>query len=1608
MAEVGILNLKITSDTSEAESGLNRLTDALSRVKEAVQGAQLNNVASQIRRLVKTINEDVNGTTLMKLRMLAESLSKLQGLGDISINLRNSNQLAKAVESVDRALQGIQRVPKDGMGNGFAQADERIQEVNGDLHDMGMTMQELDNIVHNTNWAAQFDPSKLPIEALGMKMDSASQEMYKYGDAVKDSFEIVKSMMPEDIAKKYDEVIGKLQGVSEAKENLAGDNGNVQIFSSIEEAAERLGITVEEVKEKLQSTLHMVYGIPSENVYSSLEEAAQRMGITLEEARRKVVNIQSTLQNGANTNLFDNGTDAANRMDAAADRLQAKIEQIVNTFRDSSPRIKQAIADIYGLDVSIFDRQSVQSMTGIAEGAETAAPAMQTLQSAMDEAKAESEGLNDNLKDVDDELKKKKEDADDACSAFDRLKEGMSNLVPALGALWSRLKSILLRRVITAALRSIWKGLKEGVNNVREYSKAVGTSFAPAMQSASDALFKMQNSIGAALTPLLEALIPILQTIVSWVITAVNWINQLFALLSGKTQWTHAIDASSESLDNVANSAGGASKAVKDLLADWDELNIIQSESGGGGGGGSKKSTPDYASMFEELTDFDEKIKKLVEGIKKEFGSVWNLVKEIGAVILGWRVAAAFAGTIGILGAIVGGVATIDIVFKLSKMFTSNYLETGDIGWMIADILETSLGGFITSRILGQVLSAGAATLGIPLTFFISAGATIIANIEHTDVSALSERSLVSAVVAAIEGGVAGAYMAHLVGGTVGASLVEGAVVSLATFGVAISLKADAAVTADDIAPETIGAKILSIAALGIAGGTVGAMYGSTAAAIGMGMLFAGLPIVTLGVSVGINAINETVDGSGITKSVITKNLIAGGIVGAGLALQAGALAGGYAAMIVGPTGAAITIAALFAIEAIISEQASLVEWGGYEATKEEIEAYVNSKLIKDPPQITIGLIDATLSDVEVSKKNLEKQIEQTMGTFYSVRLGIKEDSIDTIKEDVNSLISTFNETADAEQKSLEVAVSLVPATNKEGENIGDDIAKSSSERWDDLKQIMSDKGAELVQAYSDAYNKELDEKTRQQALDSVEKISNMLIQVATAVANGQAKAKAMNIINMQLTDLSQASLDSLFETFNQQKEELVATLTKAREESAEGLLAQHYAFAELAEYALKESGGDVTNETYKHYKEQADKAMEDYKAYLANLKQDVEDAVNATFVDVDEQGKIGEYLASIIKTGVINKESIGNLEQIKQTGLDYRKQIYKQLFADNGSEVSDAQGTVRMWLQKLISNAYGQNAHTINNAIDLGFLNYGDVIDKAVIDQLADTIGISSATPEVQKAWNDMIASMFKIDPKEQESEAANSAKAAAESATSAAANAAKDTVNKAKHAALSEVTEIQFEEKTKNAKPSEEVQDYYNALERMARETETSDIDLDMSGVTDPIEDSIDLFKEYEKEIEQLKQLLNGGVFDYSEVQSIIDSIGLENFTVIRDKLMNENGVGTSGRTKIPGVTPAGGDFAFAGASSGVRFASGSQNEQGIPETDISGDVQTGVENGSTQQVSLLSQLLNVMNAVADYTRQTAAKEFSVTISPSSDWGFHNQRSGDSASYVTGDIGR
>ena len=185
-----------------------------------------------------------------------------------------------------------------------------------------------------------------------------------------------------------------------------------------------------------------------------------------------------------------------------------------------------------------------------------------------------------------------------------------NNIKSALGKVKQFMTSIgriAMYRMIRMLLNQISKAIKEGTQNMYQYSKVFGNTFASSMDRVASSFLYFKNAIGAAVAPLINALAPAIEYVIDRAIALINILNQLFARITGASTWTKAVKTQTE----YAEAVGGAADAAKSLTAGFDELNILSDSSGGGGA-----SVPDYGSMFEEM-ELDSGFATWVDEIKQ-------------------------------------------------------------------------------------------------------------------------------------------------------------------------------------------------------------------------------------------------------------------------------------------------------------------------------------------------------------------------------------------------------------------------------------------------------------------------------------------------------------------------------------------------------------------------------------------------------------------------------------------------------------------------------------------------------------------------------------------------------------------------------------------------------------------------------------------------------------------------------------------------------------------------------------------------------------------------------------------------------------------------------
>lgn len=716
MADVGVLNLQIHDNSEQAGKGLDKLADALSRVKKAVgDGINLSGVSTHIKNIAKVVDENISGSTIAKLGEFGDALSKLKDIGNVNVNIKAANDISRMVKSTKESREAIESI-----GNSTSRMAEEVENifdsriepsVDSGTDAFRHLREEMERGQgENTFDFSNFDPANLPFDKLGTSLNESTKDVHTYGEAVRDSFETLRDS-------------GVFDSVTSSIENIGNTTNAIIPYSekyetSVESICQRMKEAETEATESFDQILEKQREASevARQINESVESRFSRQFLSREQTDEmaseltKLDLLKAQLRDARiEYNKFVNQFGAESSKTVKAGLAVQELQDKVREYLASLNEFNQTAA------TTNVGEQTVENYAGMSQADLLTAKYDAMKQAIIEKVNA---GRMDEQQQIDavmrlqklgsqiESLNGQEEDATETTGRFRAMLDSLKNSIKnsPFGKLAKQFNRIIKYRAIRAVIKHISDGFREGVENVYRYSTAIGGSFASSMDSAASSLLQMKNSIGAAAAPLIESMIPYLQILVNWFIEAVNYANQFFALMRGQATWTRAVPATAKAFDKQSKAAKGASAAVKDLLADWDELNIIQSETGGGGVGSGTKSAEDYLKMFEEVSTFQSDVRNVVGFIKDNFDAIKTVAEGIGAAILAWKISSAFSNSLEFFKTlnIAAGVTLLVTGVKLSTAAGYNIGKDG----INNDNLLQGIGGIMAGAL-------GAGTLGV-------------------------------------------------------------------------------------------------------------------------------------------------------------------------------------------------------------------------------------------------------------------------------------------------------------------------------------------------------------------------------------------------------------------------------------------------------------------------------------------------------------------------------------------------------------------------------------------------------------------------------------------------------------------------------------------------------------------------------------------------------------------------------------------------------------------------------------------------------------------------------------------------------------------------------
>ena len=217
----------------------------------------------------------------------------------------------------------------------------------------------------------------------------------------------------------------------------------------------------------------------------------------------------------------------------------------------------------------------------------------------------------------------------------------VQSLAGAFTGLLSKIGRVALMRGIRGVIRMVTAGIREGVNDLYLWADAVGNSFKPTMDSLASSFLYLKNSIGAAVSPILDALAPAVEVAVNHLVELLNVFNQVIATLTGASMWRKAIRSAADYSDGISglgHEAQDANDSVKELrrtLLGFDEINRLDDKTKTISKGSNGKNPTGYYAKDGAFSFTEMPISSSVENFAQKLRDAWDKADftEIGTTI---------------------------------------------------------------------------------------------------------------------------------------------------------------------------------------------------------------------------------------------------------------------------------------------------------------------------------------------------------------------------------------------------------------------------------------------------------------------------------------------------------------------------------------------------------------------------------------------------------------------------------------------------------------------------------------------------------------------------------------------------------------------------------------------------------------------------------------------------------------------------------------------------------------------------------------------------------------------------------------------------------------
>lgn len=709
------------------------------------------------------------------------------------------------------------------------------------------------------------------------------------------------------------------------------------------------------------------------------------------------------------------------------------------------------------------------------------------------------------------------------------------------------------------------------------------------------------RALGNIFIPILNAVLPYLIAVAKGVRLVASAIAGMVEFKMPEVDYSGISTAASaaQDLDAGLSGAGKSAKNLNELLADWDELNIIASESGGGSGGGAGAGI-DGSEFDFDLPEYDflaglvesnvekvmQTIQPAIDWITTHLRDILSVAAAVGGVVSGWKIASRFIPSLktssewaDTILAGVGSIAAAAATVMMNIYLTTQFLDKEDagVGTFLAGIGSDVAGAWLTSKLVQAALTGKSyakvgGQIALGTTLIATAATSIKLALDNIDANGFNLKNALTLLKGAAEAGVGGGLVLSKVLGAIFGPMTTGETIGLglgtffATLSVSLGIALTKGVCNTDNATilDIIGGLLSSAVGGALGGASIGFAFKSAEAGFVAGGIIATassvLNLVTLFGKAGVDGeFSEAEILSSIGSAVGTALGVAAIAVGLGAGLPAAALAGGVALAV---TGLAILG---FAVSVANSDTFSIT-WGSETLTKEQMEKKVAEYFGFDVKS-HINSITATVDDTTTITADISSKVSEIEEKLPGITVGLATDtSLTSISQSLIGVDGNGGLIGDLKKLVEQNSLTLANFINLDGKVTNDEgtLVSAISKVESDAARVLDEQGAKWGQWFADGFKGVTEEQIRE-TLSYIQELTN------AALKGTQNADFEMNLANLKIGDMDRDTALGTLQAYKDLENELWASYQTSEQEAYKSLMSD----LEIAKVLLKHTALD-------------------------------------------------------------------------------------------------------------------------------------------------------------------------------------------------------------------------------------------------------------------------------------------------------------------------------------------------------------------------------------------------------------------------------------------------